>query len=240
MKQAQILDCNQPITGRRIRLDRLGPQHVDLLLESYSNDEFWNAYRLNQPRDVSRDSLMDRLRFEYGCVLGQVFKLEWLVTNTRNNSPDQNFPIGLACLSEFDPTQMHAEFMIGFFRKEDIRTGLGVETSLLVLDYAFRELGLQTLLSFVYRNNQSALKSTRSLGFKNENLLKQFFQKGASGYYLDVFQSSLSAADYFQSARLSKLSRRLLGNNTVHKGKVKKPSSTQVPKNSVIEAKFTI
>lgn len=216
MKQKQTLKCNEPLTGRRVCLQRLHPGHADVLLDSFSNESFWETYRSNQNRSLSRGQLSRLLQHEYERLPGQVGKIEWLITKPVHSLRDvggekQPLPIGLASLSAFDSGQRRAEFLIGFFNKEDIKPGLGVEASLLTLNFAFNHEHLHKLVSFVYADNVSAQRSTIALGFRNEGLLKSHFRTGKYGAYTDVYQNGFLAADFRGNTRLARLSRRILG-----------------------------
>jgi len=221
MKQTQILDCNRPITGRRIRLERLGPQHVDLLLASFSNQKFWSAYRANQNRAISRNELLKQLQFEYENIPSHAKKIEWIITklpvkSESNNASYEEFEssrtLGLAALSAFNVERSEAEFMISFFKSDDIKAGLALESSLLIMDVAFNQECLARLISYVYSENRLAQRSTMSLGFKNEGILKSHYQSAeGSSRITDVFVNKQSSNDFRQNCRLRRLSQYLLG-----------------------------
>lgn len=215
MKQKQILSCNHPIFGRRIYLQRLNADHVDIITGSFSNDRFWNAYRANQPRQFPRDELARQLQFEYERVPAQVGKIEWLISiqpmQLGNDYIDDVLPIGLASLSAIDTAEMSAEFMVGLFDSVYRKFGIGLEATLLVLDYAFNREDLRKLNSYVYAYNTSAQKNTLALGFKNEAFLKSYFRTTTNSSAEDVFKNVLSVEIFRKSSRLARLSNRLLG-----------------------------
>jgi len=168
---------------------------------------------------LSRTQLTQQLQFEYERLPAQVAKIEWLIERLPSDHEDSNdpdnsvghIPVGLASLSAFDAAQGRAEFLIGLFHKDQIRTGVALEASLLVMDQAFNQLGLHKLVSFVYADNPPAQESTLALGFRNEGLLKEHLRKGESGEYLDVYQNCLLRKEFRNNERLARLSRRLLG-----------------------------
>lgn len=234
MDQSQILDCNRPLIGRRIRLDRINPEHVDLLLSSYNNDSFWENYRLNQKRDISRSELLQHLQFEYERTPGQVGKIEWLIFRTSSCNASSPAPVGLASLSSFNSVNAMAEFMIGFFRDKYIKTGLGLETSLLVLDFAFNEQQLESLVSLVYTDNKKSQKSTLSLGFKNRGKIDKLNLEEGRPQTIRAYRNILTAEDFRENSRLAKLSFRLLGRSVTR-------HSDQIDKQLFnINARFTI
>lgn len=211
MKPTQLLDCNSRITGRRISLERIGPQHVDLLLQAYSNDAFWATYRMNQARSYSRDQLFKKLQHEYERLPGQVGKIEWLISRTPMGKLRDFTVIGLASLSAFNVNQSQAELMIGFFSRDEIKTGLGLETSLLVLNFAFNLQKLESLSSLVYTDNTESQKSTLALGFVNEGTISKQVLKDGVTECLTAFRNKLTVESFRNNSRLARLSDHLLG-----------------------------
>ena len=124
---------------------------------------------------------------------------------------------GFASLSAIDAAQSQAEFMLGIVEQEQIKTGIALEASLLVLDYAFNHEGLHKLCSFVYGNNPLAQKNTLALGFKNDGVLEKHLQLQTSLDFLDVYQNSLLQEQFRNNRRLSRLSSRLLGVDVTRK-----------------------
>ncbi len=192
-------------------MDRLSPDHADFLISTFSNDGFWNAYRANQDRTVDKQTLVQQLQFEYEHLPGQVGKIEWLISRTCESDIQSAMPIGLASLSAFSASQSRAEFMLGLFDSEHIRTGIGLETSLLVFAYAFNLERLHKLVSIVYASNPKAQKNTLALGFSNEGLLKAHFRSSSHDSLIDAYQNGLLSRDFRSNTRLVSLSLRLLG-----------------------------
>lgn len=226
MKQRQLLNCNKPLQGPRVELQRLHTGHVHALLECFKYDDFWLNYRANQKRNYSNEQLKTILEYEYSRMPSETGKIEWLILKTSDSDPRQyRKPVGLACLSSFDSQNSRAEFLIGFFDKASIGTGVGLEASLLVLDYAFNQESLHKLVSFVYSKNLLAQRNTLSLGFEPEGLLVEHFRLSRESDYADVFQNRLLVRDFRRNKRLSRLSIRLLKNDVT---KLNRNSGTNV------------
>jgi RimJ/RimL family protein N-acetyltransferase len=211
MKLLQRLHCNLPITGRRIRLERLCPAHVEHLVDIFSNDEFWSTYRINQPRQLSKVELTNQLQFEYERFPGQVGKIEWLIFLHHNGKLTRSLPVGLASLSAYNAAKSQAEFMIGFFNKKEIKTGLGLETAMLILDFAFNRESLNNLQSYVYETNSSAQESTLALGFEYKGTTRHRVDFANRSVLINAFRNELSEKIFRDNNRLSRLSNRLLG-----------------------------
>ncbi len=216
-------------------MDRLGPQHADLLLNSFSNSGFWEVYRANQTRVISRESLIQQLQFEYERSPGEVGKIEWLVSKVSTDPEDGYLPLCLASLSSIDFSQARAEFMVGFFEEKYIKPGLGVEASLHVINYAFFHANLHKLVSYVYAENQNAQNNTIALGFKNEGLLKEHLLDLHGKNYKDVYINGLLARDYCANNRLRQLARRF-GINYPDNAS----GSTVIANEFDVSAKFTL
>lgn len=211
MKPRQLLECNQPLTGKRVRLVRMNPSHLDFLFSCFANKPFWSAYRANQKLTGGREELTRELDRDLGLLPAQRGKIEWVVERLGVGAREEPEPVGFAALSAFDTAQSQAEFMVGIIAAEQRQAGIPLEASLLVLDYAFNKERLQKLLSFVYANNPSAQKSTLALGFSNETLLKRHLRLDDTSEYLDVYRNSLSEKQFRANQRLARLSQRLLG-----------------------------
>ena len=208
MKPTQLLPANQPLSGKRLRLERLGPEHVDLLLDAYQNTGFWDVYRRHESRDIQRDELAQKLAFEFGQPPARVGRIEWVIVKNRSG---RGVPIGFAGLTAWEASQHRAEFLIGILDPAEVRAGIGVEASLLVFDFAFNAQRLNKLVSYVYGNNQHAQASTLALGFRQEGHLKQHFYLGPQAGYCDVFQNGMLVSEFRHNSRLARLSQRLLG-----------------------------
>ena len=211
MRQKQTLECSRPITGKRIRLQRLEPSHADFLLDCYKNDEFWATYRINQKRSIPRDQLIRQLDFEQQQLPVQVGKIEWLIFSLCSANNEQSTPIGLASLSAYDSKKSRAEFLIGLFRKEQRKPGLGLEVSLLVLDYAFNRELLKELVSFVYPGNNYAQRSTLALGFEHKGMISASSLSKSSVDDGFIYVNSMQEYSFRSNARLKRLSERILG-----------------------------
>ena len=214
-----------------MRLERLGPEHVDLLLDSYHNTGFWDVYRRHENRAIQRDELEQRLAFEYGQHPARVGKIEWVIIK---NEKGRGVPIGFAGLTAWESSQFRAEFLIGIIDPAEVKTGVGLEASLLVFDFAFNMQRLNKLVSYVYGNNQRAQASTLALGFRQEGHLKQHFYLGPKAGYCDVFQNGMLVSEFRENKRLARLSQKLLGKD------ITKPVETSKSGTYGLSASFQI
>lgn len=194
-----------PLQGRRLSLQPLGPQHADFLVQTYQLDEFMDCYRMAQDRAVTAEQICQRLEQEKYYTPQQLRRIEWVVTNKTHK------PIGIASLADYQPSHHRAELLVGIVQQQDRHGHAGVEATLLVMEFAFNCAQLHKLTSFVYGSNEIAQKNTLHLGFQQEALLREHYFDHRRQQYIDLFQNGLVRQEFTASKRLARWSKRLLG-----------------------------
>ena len=193
-----------PLQGKRLRLERRAPQHTDFIWKCRQDRRFWELYRMTDDPNETLDQIRAKLTEESKLLPHQLRWLEWVIIRS-----DQNKPIGLAAVADYQPQHQRGEFLIGILNPDDQRNGIGLEASLLVLDFSFNYLKLHKFMSFVYGYNQSSQQNTLQLGFIEEGHFREHMFIPNKGY-IDLYQNGLLESDFRNNARLSKLSQRLL------------------------------
>ena len=127
-------------------------------------------------------------------------RLDWIVCNHKG------LQLGQAGLVAIDWENRRAELVVGFPGQPPVMAAL--QTSLRVIDFAFRTLGLAKLVSYVYADNPKAQSNTLHLGFRNEGLLRGHVSWGCDR--IDVYVNGMLAVDYEADGRLQKLCARWL------------------------------
>ena len=201
---------NYRIAGSRLVLERACPSHASYILSTFSNSKFWEKYRRNQNRELGIDKLIEKLERDEKTSPAMLGTLEWVVSIKTKEGLQA---IGFATLANYIPEQRRAEFLLGLVRDEDAKPGIGLEASLLVLDYAFNIAKLHKLVSIVYSSNMQAQSNTLALGFIQEGLLRKHFFDSKSGKFIDLFQNGMLAEDFRKNSRLGAISERLLRRN---------------------------
>ncbi len=199
---------HKPLQGRRLTLERIEQKHAAYLFDIYKDDEFWVHYRMNQNRSVDLKGIETRLAEEEQYTPAQLGKIEWVIFK---KSGDDKIPIGLAGLTNFSAAQRHAEFLVGVVNPAERLSGIGLEASLLVFEYAFNVEKLHKLVSLIYSNNTEAQGNTMSLEFKQEGVLREHFRAGQGQKFIDVYQNGFLVSEFRASKRLSRLSNRIFG-----------------------------
>jgi len=75
-------------------------------------------------------------------------------------------PIGNAGLHQIDHQHRSAEFGMAIGEKEFWGKGYGTETTALLLEYGFRNLGLHNIMLRVFANNEAAIRAYQRAGFR--------------------------------------------------------------------------
>jgi len=191
--------------GVHVSLTRAAPEYLEFIYSCYQNDAFMDLYRLAQSRAVSKQGVLQRLETEQSKLPQELKRIEWVILK---HELGQLVPIGLAALADHQVSHRRAEFLLGIPDVQDRVGHLSLEASLLVLDFAFNQVGLHKVTAFVYGYNAYAQKNILHLGFTQEGFLAQhiYTQKG----FIDLYQNALLRTDFISNKTLSRLSKRLL------------------------------
>ena len=112
--------------------------------------------------------------------------------------------VGLAGLVDIDWHSRRAELVIGFPRRCGALTA--IQTTFIVIDFAFQRLGVEKLVAFTYSDNSWASRNVVGLGFSHEGILRSHVVR--DGERLDVNAFGLLKNDWFSGALGSRLSNR--------------------------------
>ncbi|MFZ5776230.1 MAG: GNAT family N-acetyltransferase [Thermodesulfobacteriota bacterium] len=195
-----------PLEGKRIRLRRYAEEDAEFLHRCFRDSFFMEHYNHNIPQGRTVEVLKNKLRKAATLHPCQSRTGDWVIERQGSGEP-----LGIANLVEIQFAHRRAEFLIGMPDPAQRTAGLALESTLLVLDYAFNRVGLHKLTAIVYANNLYAQKNVESLGFVQESHLREQMLEQASGRFLDLYGYGMTQGDFRGNARLGRLSRRLLG-----------------------------
>lgn len=189
----------QTYKGKRVVLARMTSKHRDFLFSCRKNRDFQHHYHLFQdssPEGIERDlKEAERSPFE-------TKKISWVIEiNDR--------PIGLASLVGIDFNNSRTEILIGI--PDDRTFGIGLEATLLVMEFAFSVIKLSKLFSYVYSDNIQSQENTLHLGFRQEGLLRSHVIDPISKQPLNLFVNGCLSDEFYQNDKLMALANRLLG-----------------------------
>ena len=198
--------------GNQLYLRRYAEQDADYLYYCYQNTVFMAQYNHSIPRHQPPEELAAQLRnaqVKHPCQTGSI---NWIICR---KTTDQS--VGLANLVEIQFLHHRAEFLIGLPDPADHATGMAVEASLLVMDFAFNQVGLNKLTTVVYDDNLASQKNTLKGGFVQESYLREHIYDSASTKFINVYGNGMTVNDFRHNKRLSRLSQRLLGRDATCK-----------------------
>jgi RimJ/RimL family protein N-acetyltransferase len=193
--------------GKNISLYRRGAEHAEFVWQCYQNRAFMTLYRQNQRRTDSLEDLRKTLSEEQQRLPDQTKRLEWIIM--RHEKDGKQRPIGFAAIADYQATHSRGELLIGVVDPKDRTHHEPLETSLLIFDFAFNQLKLHKLCSFVYGYNEYSQKNTLRLGFVQEALLREHLYKTGEGY-VDMYQNGMLDSDFRNNKTLANLSKRIL------------------------------
>jgi len=196
----------EPLEGRKLYLRRYREEDAAYLCQCFQNGTFMWQYNHYIPRHQHIDDLAIQLRHAHAKHPCQLKMVDWVILNKNTG-----LPVGIANLVEIQFTHRRAEFLIGLPNPVDHTKGLGLEATLLILDYVFNRVGLNKLTSMVYADNTFSQKNILALGFVQESYLRDQIMDSVSGQFLDLYGNGMTLSDFRANTRLSKLSQRLLG-----------------------------
>ncbi len=197
----------EPLEGKKLHLRRYHTQDAVYLYQCYQNAGFMAQYNHYIPRHQYVDEIAKKLRQTHDMHPCQLKTVDWVIC--RNKNAEQ--PVGLANLVEIQFVHQRAEFLIGLPNPGYHASGIGLEATLLVLDFVFNRIGLNKLTTIVYGDNDNSQKNTLALGFVQESYLRDQIMESDSGKFLDLYGNGMTQQDFRANMRLAKLSQRLLG-----------------------------
>lgn len=204
------------LEGKQLYLRRYAEQDADYLYCCYQNIVFMTQYNHSIPRHQPPEELAAQLRnaqVKHPCQTGSI---NWVICR---KTTDQ--PVGLANLAEIQFLHRRAEFLIGLPDPADHATGAAVEASLLAMDFAFNQVGLNKLTTVVYDDNLASQRNTLKAGFVQESYLHEHIYDAASAKFINVYGNGMTANDFRHNKRLSRLSQRLLGRDVTCKSQIR-------------------
>lgn len=184
-----------------VRLERRCHRHTEFVRACFLDNEFADSYL----RDYRHEHLDNPERF---CeVLSQERLIPPLVAEAIHwVAVRGDEPVGLVSVASMQWRHRSGEFLVGFpIENSSI---VSVSASILAIQYCFQVLQFEKLFSYVHSDNLISQKSTESLGFSREGLLREEFLNRQTGKRMDLIRNGLLASE-FDSDRIRRLSKRL-------------------------------
>jgi len=187
----------EPLKVRGIELHRRAPAYAGFVQDAFSDAAFRLQFSPSfLPQVDDRADLSERLHHEYLTPPFLSHNAHWVVLS-------QTEPVGLISLCDLDFTHKKAEFLVGFPGRRRSFTSVGA--ALMLIEHAFRRLSIEKLYSLVHVDNELSQKSTESLGFQNEGILKGELLERDTGRRLSLYRNGLLASEFDSSDRINNL-----------------------------------
>ena len=161
------------IEGERVQLRRMGPQDAADVVRLRSDPDVQAQLFSERPPTVA-----EHLRW-LADVDARGDRHEFMIVERTSGRS-----VGTIGLSRIDPTHRRAEYGVLIGEPGARGKGLASEASRLLLDYAFRTLGLVRVYLHVFADNAAAVRLYERVGFLREGLLRRHVYKG--GRFRDV------------------------------------------------------
>lgn len=156
----------QPVvlSGQRVRLEPIGPQHSQHLFEVGQDEAIWR-YLLTPPFG----SLEDAQNWVQVCV-------DRLATNTRIQFavvlPEENRAIGSTGYLDIDRPNRTLEVGMTWYGVDYQRTFVNTECKYLLLKHAFEDLGARRVCIKTDTNNTRSRRAIERIGGVQEGILR--------------------------------------------------------------------
>ena len=176
------------LKGKKVRLRALEDGDAEVLQKWYMDRDFHRAYDAYDSNDI--DSIRDEIaRSQEGIYDPRITKLTFMVLRERDQKP-----IGVCCLRDIDRLSGNAELLLGIGEKDMRLAGYGLDLLIVLLDFAYYELGLHKTYMRILENQPYGLQNAVKFGYKPEGHLRD--QAFVDGGYVNVFILGMLKSDY--------------------------------------------
>ncbi len=204
-----------PIAGNKYYLTIPEESDFSFLQQCYANEAFMEQLLPMGRKNQSPESILFALRHSEFSV-AQSKTMHWVIRKeeridaTQVPSNTQLKPIGLASLMDIQIAHRRAELLVGIPDNNDRQRASAI-AMLLILDFAFNQIGLHKLTSLVLANNPHSQKSTVAIGFTQEGLRRHHLRDPKSRLWLDCYENGLVEDSFRKNPVIARVSKRLLG-----------------------------
>lgn len=179
------------LTGDRVYLRPMEERDIPYKVRWVNDQDIRKTLSSDYPiseegtRQWLRNIALDRTRKEFIVCLNE-----------------KDFPIGYGGFVNIDVKNSKAETYMVVGHKEYWGKGFAAEIRKLLLEYAFEELGLNRIYSYVWDRNEKMINLNKKFGFETEGLLRDMVF--VRGEYRSLYVMSLLRKDYISMNQISK------------------------------------
>lgn len=199
---------DKPLIGKWVSLRRYSERDADFLYSSFRNAEFMARYNRSIPSNEPMAKLRTALRNSERTLPWINRSVDWVIHLKDESGAER--PIGMMNLVDLDFRNKRAEYIHGVVDPSGYHPKHSLEVFLLVLDFAFNQIGLNKLTSIVYEDNPQSQSLTLHLGFKQEGFRPRHMFLPGKGF-IGLYDNGMTVDDFRVNQQISKLSQRWLG-----------------------------
>lgn len=171
------------IFGKKVMLRAIEPFDCELVREMFNNPE------------------IERLVVGWSFPLSHYAQEKWF--ENHYNDTDYRFiieyekrAVGIATLTDIDWKNRKAFHGIKIANTTERHKGIGMDTVMAIMRYAFDELGLNRLDGAWFPDNLSSKNMYMKCGWKEEGVRKKYIYK--NGRYHDLVETGILAETYYE------------------------------------------
>lgn len=154
-------------------------------------------------REMFNDPEIEKLVIGWSFPLSEYSQEQWFM----NHHADQNNfrfvietpedgKVGIATLTDIDWKNRRAVHGIKLAKGKNRSKGIGTDTVMAIMRYAFDELGFHRLDGSWFEDNTASIRLYTRLGWKAEGIRREYIYKG--GVYKDLVMVGILASDYYK------------------------------------------
>ena len=187
---------------------RLRPPVQDdagFLLQTLNDRDFMRKFNRMSTRHWLSQEVLQVLARQRADIVQDRSK-QWVVEHV-DATTGQARHLGLASLAEVQIAHLRAEFLIGF--PTPVSSVLAFRASVLLIEHAFLNLGLQKLTSVVFADNTLAQQSALAIGFAQEGYRVQHLRDPSTLAFIDCHENGLTREAYLAHGRMARVKARV-------------------------------
>lgn len=153
-------------------------------------------------REMFNDPVMENLVVGWAFPVSQFAQEKWFEAHYGDQSTfrfvvetKEDGPVGIATLADIDWKNRRARHGIKLSSKERQTKGIGTDTVMAIMRYAFDELGLHRLEGSWFDTNIASVKLYKKCGWIEEGVRREYIFK--NGEFRDLTVVGILASEYY-------------------------------------------
>lgn len=207
---AKETQLHKNLDGKSIYLSCFNEEDSSFLLGCYENYDFMRLYRSwSGQESLCEEDIKKKISEDKKLSALQTRKIEWVIWR-KSSDIGTMIPVGIAGLVDYRVMNKQAEFSIGLL--EGYRnSGTAFEAIILIFDFSFNALGLNKLVSIIYKYNEAAQKSAVKLGFVQEGILRKHHWDERNSEFISIYYNGFLQEEFRSNKKISRVSKSLIG-----------------------------